>query len=66
LRERETTERKVHSTFAFVLHWWDWWLLEGQRGGAAGVGGKGMMREEAAADNHQPAAYWDGWVRSVW
>jgi len=31
--------------------------LEGQRGGAAGVGGKGMMREEAAADNHQPAAY---------
>jgi hypothetical protein len=47
-----------------VFHWWDWWLLEGQRGGAAGVGGKGMVREEAA-DNHQPAAYWDGWVRSV-
>jgi len=32
--------------------------LEGQRGGAAaGVGGKGMMRVEAAADNHQSAAY---------
>ncbi len=63
-RDRETHTEKVHSTFAFVLHWWDWWLLEGQRGGAAGEGGKGMMREEAA-DNHQPAAYWDGWVRSV-